>query len=117
MKYIALILISLPAYSNTFVLPDTGARFTLKITKTEVKYESEAMTKSFPLKACNLELARKLNGELIEKLPEKSLNAGLKFIVDERELKIAPQSDLASIATMMDPRILRFALEEKEACK
>ena len=117
MKYLALILISLPAYSNTFVLPETGARFSLKITKTDLKYESEAMTKTISLKPCSLDLAKKLNAEIISKLPDKSEKSGLKFLIDDRELMLSPKSELAGLVTMMDPRILRFAIEEKEACK
>lgn len=117
MKYLFVILISLPVYSNTFVLPDTGARFTLKITKTELVYSSEAMTKTIPLKPCNLDLAKRLNGELLNKLPETASANGLKFLVDDKETKLGASSELASLVTMMDPRILRFALEEKEACK
>lgn len=117
MKFLALILISLPVYSNSFVLKDTNARFTLSISKTELKYVSEAMTKSFALKPCNLELAKKLNAEIISKLPGKAGAEGLTFLVDEKELKIPMKSELASLVTLMDPKILSFAVEEREACK
>ncbi len=117
MKYLALILISLPVYSNTFVLKDTSARFTLSISKSELKYISESMTKSFAIKPCNIELAKKLNAEIISKLPDKSSGEGLAFLVDEKELKIPLKSELASLVTLMDPKILSFAVEEREACK
>lgn len=117
MKYFALILISLPVYSNTFELKQTNARFTLSITKTELKYVSEAMTKSFPLKACNLELAKRLNAEIISKLPEKNQSEGLDFLVDDKEMKIPLKGELAGLVTTMDPKIIQFAVEEKEACK
>lgn len=117
MKYLALILISLPAYSNTFELKDTNARFTLSISKTELRYVSEAMTKSFVLKPCNLELAKRLNAEIISKLPDKAGGEGLEFLVDDKEIKVPLKGQLASLVTMMDPKILQFAVEEKEACK
>jgi len=117
MKLLLLILISLPAYSNTFVLKDTSARFSLSISKSELKYVSEAMTKSFVLNPCNLELAKKLNSEIISNLPDKSSVEGLTFLVDEKEIKIPLKSELASLVTLMDPKILSFAVEEREACK
>lgn len=117
MKFLALFLITLPVYSNTFVLKDTSARFTLTVTKSELKYVSEVMTKSFPLKACNIDLAKRLNSEIISKLPGKSGAEGLEFLVDDKEIKIPLKSELASLVTLMDAKIIEFSVEEKEACK
>lgn len=117
MKFLLLILISLPAYSNTFELKDTNARFTLSISKTELKYVSEALTKSFAIKPCNLELAKRLNSEIISKLPEKSHGEGLEFLVDDKEFKLPMKGQLAGLVTAMDPKIIQFGVEEKEACK
>ncbi len=117
MKYLALILISLPVYSNTFVLKDTSSRFSLSITKNELKYDSESLKKTFKIKSCNLELAKRLNAEIISKLPGKSSPDGLRFLVDDKEFIIPLKSELASLVTFMEPKILSFSIEEKEACK
>jgi hypothetical protein len=117
MKYLALILISLPVYSNTFVLKDSSARFTLSISKTELKYVSESLKKTFEIKPCNLDLAKRLNAEIISKLPGRSSADGFTFLVDDKEFKVPVKSELASLVTFMEPKILSFAVEEKEACK
>lgn len=117
MKFLALFLISLPVYSNSFKLPDTGSRFSLKISASELVYESEGMRKTFALKDCNIVYARQLNAELIKKLPKVAGTQGLKFIVDDKTFFLDPKSDLASTVTMMDPRIQQFSIEEREACK
>lgn len=117
MKYLALILISLPVYSNTFVLKDTSARFTLSISKTEIKYDSESLKKTFEIKPCNLDLAKRLNAEIISKLPDRSATEGFAFLVDDKEFKVPLKSELAGLVTMMEPKILSFSVEEREACK
>lgn len=117
MKYLLLILISLPAFSNTFQLVDTGARFTLNISKTDLTYQSEAMNKKFSLKDCNLSLAKDLNSEMISKIPSKIPEKGFKFLVDDKEILVDKNSELGSKILAMDSRIIRFAVEEKVACK
>lgn len=117
MKYWCLFLISLPAFSNTFQLVDSGARFTLEITKSDLTYQSEALNKKFTLKDCSLPLAKDLNSELIAKIPSSLPEKGLKFLVDEKEIRVEKNSELASRILAMDSRIIRFVVEEKVACK
>lgn len=117
MKYLFLFLISLPAFSNSFELLDTGSRFTLKITKDQLVYSSEALKKSIPLSACSLKLAKELNGELIRKLPRTIASEGVAFKVDDKLIPLAPKDELLHSVLAMDSRILRFTVEEREACK
>lgn len=117
MRFLFFFLISLPVYSNTFQLVESGARFTLKISKSELTYQSETLFKKFPIKDCNLMLAKDLNAELLSKIPSKSEVKGLKLLVDDKELTLAKSSELATKALAMDSRMIRFIVEEKEACK
>lgn len=117
MRFILIMLISLPAFANSFSLQETGARFELSISPALMSYSSESLKKKFPVVKCNEKLAQELNAELLSKLPSKEVSQGLKFQVDEKEIVIDPKSDLGKIALMMDTRILRFTVEEKEACK
>lgn len=117
MRFLFFFLITLPVYSNTFQLVESGARFTLKISKSELTYESETLFKKFPIKECNLNLARDLNAELLSKIPSRSEERGLKLLVDDKELILGKSSELASKTLAMDSRMIRFIVEEKEACK
>lgn len=117
MKGIIALLISLPVYSNTFQLADTGARFTLKISPQELRYSSEGLSRNFKITDCNRRLARNLNAELLEKLPATAGKEGLKFLVDDKTFFLPANGSLTKLVTMMDPRIHQFALEEKKACK
>ena len=117
MKYLLLSLISLPAFSNSFQLVDSGARFTLKISKSDLTYQSEALNKKFSLKDCSLPLAKDLNSELIAKIPSTLPEKGFKFLVDEKEILVDKKSELAKKILAMDSRIIRFAVEERVACK
>lgn len=117
MRLLFFFLISLPVYSNTFQLVDSGARFTLKISKSELTYQSEALFKKFAVKECNLKLAKDLNAELLSKVPSKSEKKGLKLLVDDKEIILGKSSELAGRALAMDSRMIRFTVEEKEACK
>lgn len=117
MKYLFLFLISLPAFSNSFELMDTGSRFTLKITKSELIYSSEALKKTIPLSACSFKLAKELNGELIKKLPRTIASEGVIFKVDDKVIPLSKKDELLHSVLAMDSRILRFTMEEREACK
>ncbi len=117
MHFILILLVSLPVFANRFSLPETGARFELVISPVLVGYSSESLKKKFPVVKCNEKLAQALNAELLSKLPPKEVSQGLKLQVDDREIIIDPKSDLGKIVLMMDTRILRFTVEEKEACK
>lgn len=117
MKFFLLFLISLPVYSNTFQLVDSGARFTLKISKSELAYNSEALSKTFKLKDCSLPLAKDLNSEILALLPAKPSEKGFKFLVDGKEIQVSKEDKLSSKILAMDSRMIRFTVEEKAACK
>lgn len=117
MKILLLFLISLPVYSNSFQLPDTGARFTLKINANELVYESESLRKKVSIKDCNLILAKQLNAEILKKLPTNFGTTGLKFLVDDKIFYLDQKSELSGMVTMMDARIHQFLLQENESCK
>lgn len=117
MKFLLLCLISLPAFSNSFELLDTGSRFTLKISKDSLTYSSEALKKTIPITACNLKLAKELNGELIRKLPRTIASEGVPFKVDNKLIPLSKKDALLHSVLAMDSRILRFTVEEREACK
>lgn len=117
MKYLFLFLISLPAFSNSFELLDTGSRFTLKITKENLTYSSEALKKTIPLSACSFKLAKDLNGEIIRKLPRSIASEGVSFKVDDKLIPLSRKDELLHSVLAMDARILRFTIEEREACR
>jgi hypothetical protein len=117
MKFILALFLSIPVYSNTFTLSETGARFTLVINPKEVTYKSEGLKKTIPLKKCNEALAQDLNKEFISRLPSSLPKTGFKFQVDKKELLIDPQTEWGKSLVMMDSRIMRLIIEEKEACK
>lgn len=117
MNFILIWLISLPVLANSFSLKETGARFDLSISPNELIFNSEAQKIKIKISKCNLELAKNLNAELLGKLPKKEVVQGLSFYLDEKPIKIDPQSDLAVSALVMDARLLRFIVEEKASCK
>ena len=117
MKFLFLFLITLPVYSNTFQLMGSGARFTLKISSKEITYSSEAFTKEFKLKECNLPLAKDLNSELISLIPSNPGDTGLKFMVDGKVINIGKEDKLLERIAAMDSRMIRFSVEEKRACR
>ncbi len=117
MNFILILLFSFPIFANRFSLKDTGARFELEISPSIVSFKSESSKRSFKVTKCNVKLAEVLNAELLSKLSSKEVLKGLPFYVDERAVIIDPESDLGKVVLMMDTRILRFAVEEKEACK
>jgi hypothetical protein len=118
MKFLlVLVLICSHASANTFSLEDTGARFTLLISPTELSYHSEGLSKRVQLTKCNQKLAMELNAELLSKLPSTFGSKGLTFRVDGDTFKLDPQSSLAKMLLMMDARFLSFLKEEKTACK
>lgn len=117
MHFILIFLISLPVFANRFTLKETGARFDLLISPENIVFNSEATKRKFTVKKCNEKLAQALNAELLSKLPSKEAVKGLTIYLDEKPIVIDPQSDLAMSALAMDSRILRFIVEEKEACK
>lgn len=117
MHFILTLLISMPVFANRFTLKDSGARFDLKITPELIVFNSEAIKRKFPVKKCNAKLAQDLNAELLAKLPSKEAVSGLTIYLDEKPLVIDPKSELAMSALAMDARILRYVVEEKEACK
>lgn len=112
-----LILISLPVFANRFTLKETGARFDLVISPEQIVFNSEAIKRKFPVVKCNSKLAQELNAELFSKLPSQEAVSGLTIYLDENPIVIDPKSDLAMSVLRMDARILRFIVEEKEACK
>jgi hypothetical protein len=116
MKIILAFLITLPAYSNTFKLRQTGARFTLDISPEAIQYESEAITKFLPVKKCNEVLVKTLNSELLADLPGLDLKSGLDFEIDNIPFFIDPDSAFTKNILMMDSRIQRFLLDEKALC-
>lgn len=117
MKYLLLCLISLPAFSNTFELTQTGGRFKLIITKETLQYSSESLKKTFRLNECSLQLAKSLNAELIQFLPRTPAASGLPFKVDEKLIHLSKSDELTSRILAMDQRILRFQADERAECK
>jgi hypothetical protein len=117
MNLILIFLFSLPVFANRFTLKNTGARFDLVISPETIIFNSEANKRKFTVVKCNEKLAQALNAELLAKLPSKQAVKGLTLYLDEKPVVIDSQSDLAMTALAMDSRILRFAVEEKEACK
>ena len=57
-----------PALANRFQLLETGARFVLDISKTELRYQSETLKKEIEIKPCNFKLINQLNLELLHTL-------------------------------------------------
>lgn len=116
MKYLLLFLISLPGFSNTFRLSETGARFYLSITTKEVLFQSERSLRKIEVKDCNRHLAKELNSELLGKIPSTSSKNGLKIFVDDKEVSVDPKSSVAAFIGTMEMRFMRFSIEEKKAC-
>ena len=108
--------ISSLGHANTFRLYDTAERFTLAISKTEVKFDSEVVNKSVELNACSLKLAQDLNAEYFSIIPKTDFPKGLSFSVDGNTMKIDPKSALAKKALSTQPRMIRFFLEVKTKC-
>ncbi len=117
MNFILIWIISLPVFANSFSLKETGSRFDLSISPNELVFNSEAQKIKIKISKCNLDLAKNLNAELLGKLPKKEVVQGLSFYLDEKPIKIDPQSDIAMASLAMDARMLRFLAEERASCK
>lgn len=117
MKYFLALLIANPAFANSFRLTEPGFRFSLQINHTGIRYRSEAIDKTIPMKKCNEDLMKNLNSEILSQLPYQSTKKGLSLSVDSVPLLIEPNSELGKLILSMDARMARLILEETKSCK
>jgi hypothetical protein len=104
------------ASANVFSLKETSSRFTLTITKRELIYQSEAISKTVKARRCNAHLMKKLNGELLSMVPKASFQGGWPFTVNTKNISINPESSFGKKIAAMDLRIKAFLEMEKKKC-
>lgn len=118
MKFLLLFLITLPAFSNTFELTETGSRFKLVITKNDLMFSSESLNTKVSLRPCSFQLAKNLNNDLLSKLPRTpAAQSSIKIKVDNEDFGLSPKDDFSKIVFSMEQKVSQFLMDERAACK
>lgn len=113
---ILILLLTFPAWSNTFRRLEGADRFTLEIKTDELVYKSELMNKTIKLNLCGRKIAGDLNRELLALVPKTETPKGLLFMVDKTTVRLDPEGTFAKKIRGMNVRMMRFFSEERKRC-